>query len=217
MGFIPGAANLGVYPNPIGETNHPAPSSEDIARVAVAVLIDPTPPVGKRYRPTSARRSRCRTSRSQWGAPWVDPSRSGRRVPSDVLEGGRVAGFTGFEISNTRHYFEEGKRGTSAINAPTKGLRELTGREPEDLEAIVQRYTALPSARRSFRSVLRELSTMLQILLMPRFDPTGSIGAGLPRSTAAAARGGFENLAARARNAAGTWSDRGDGVTTAVA
>ncbi len=44
-------AHLGVFPSPTG-TSRNAPSNEDIARVAVAALLDPARHAGRAYRPT---------------------------------------------------------------------------------------------------------------------------------------------------------------------
>jgi len=45
------AAHLGVFPWIYGDTRNAPPSSDDIARVAVAALTDPARHVGKSYRP----------------------------------------------------------------------------------------------------------------------------------------------------------------------
>jgi NAD(P)H dehydrogenase (quinone) len=46
------AAHLGVFPWLYGESRNAPPSNEDIARVAVAALINPARHAGKSYRPT---------------------------------------------------------------------------------------------------------------------------------------------------------------------
>src|SRR3984893_39867 len=46
------AAQFGLFGLPLGHGLNAAPSNEDIARVIVACLADPTPHVGKAYRPT---------------------------------------------------------------------------------------------------------------------------------------------------------------------
>src|SRR5215468_9272756 len=51
--MMPFAAHLGVFPLPIaGESRNAPPSVDDIARVAVAALLDPARHAGKSYRPT---------------------------------------------------------------------------------------------------------------------------------------------------------------------
>jgi len=50
---MPFAAHLGVFPLPVaGESRDAPPSVADIARVAVAALLDPARHAGKSYRPT---------------------------------------------------------------------------------------------------------------------------------------------------------------------
>src|SRR5215472_3686940 len=51
--MMPFAAHLGVFPLPVaGESRDAPPSVADIARVAVAALLDPASHAGKSYRPT---------------------------------------------------------------------------------------------------------------------------------------------------------------------
>src|SRR5258708_8711981 len=50
---MPCAAHLGVLPLPVsGESRNDPPSVDDIARVAVAALLDPARHAGKSHRPT---------------------------------------------------------------------------------------------------------------------------------------------------------------------
>ena len=51
--MMPFAAHLGLFPLPVaGESRNAPPSVDDIARVAVAALLDPARHAGKSYRPT---------------------------------------------------------------------------------------------------------------------------------------------------------------------
>ena len=49
---LPAIAHLGILMAPFGVGRNAPPSNEDIARVAVGVLSDPEPHIGKSYRPT---------------------------------------------------------------------------------------------------------------------------------------------------------------------
>ncbi len=49
---LPMIVHLGMLPGPWGNGRNAPPSNEDIGRVAAGVLVDPTPHVGKCYRPT---------------------------------------------------------------------------------------------------------------------------------------------------------------------
>src|SRR6516164_11556888 len=46
------AAHLGVFPWPYGDSRNAPPSNEDIARVAVSALVNPSRHAGRTYRPT---------------------------------------------------------------------------------------------------------------------------------------------------------------------
>lgn len=170
MMFLPVAANLGVFPNPAGEMSNPSPSNEDIAAVVAAVLIDPAPHVGKRYRPTSARNVSMEEIAAMIGET------VGRKVKVQDLpikmffKAAKAMGIGGFEITNTQHYFEEGKRGTFGINAPTPGMDRLTRRQPEDMADIVRRYAAKPANKRSFGSKMREMRGMVSTMLTAPFN-----------------------------------------------
>ncbi len=49
---LPMIVRLGILPGPYGDGRNAPPSNEDIERVAAGVLADPTPHIGKSYRPT---------------------------------------------------------------------------------------------------------------------------------------------------------------------
>ena len=170
MMFLPAAANLGVFPNPAGAMSNPSPSNKDIAAVVAAVLMDPAPHVGKRYRPTSARN----VSMAEIAAMIGDTV--GRKVKVQELpikmffKAARAMGIGGFEITNTQHYFEDGKRGTFGINAPMAGMDSLTGRQPEDMAEIIRRYAAKPANKRSFRAMLREMAGMARAIIRAPFN-----------------------------------------------
>lgn len=170
MMFLPAAANLGVFPNPAGAMSNPSPSNEDIAAVVAAVLIDPAPHAGKRYRPTSARNVSMAEIAVMIGQT------VGRKVKVQELpikmffKAAKAMGIGGFEITNTQYYFEEGKRGTFGVNAPTAGMYELTGHQPEDMADIVRRYAAKPANARNFGAKLREIRGMIRTILTAPFD-----------------------------------------------
>ena len=52
LATIASAVHLGIFPWMSGNSRNAPPSNEDIARVAVAALIDPARHAGKSYRPT---------------------------------------------------------------------------------------------------------------------------------------------------------------------
>jgi hypothetical protein len=92
MEMMPFAAHLGVFPLPVaGESRNAPPSVDDIARVAVAALLDPARHAGKSYRPTGAEIAhRHRNGRAH--RPCRRPQRAAcEDAALDVLQGSQGA------------------------------------------------------------------------------------------------------------------------------
>ncbi|WP_428342854.1 NmrA family NAD(P)-binding protein [Mycobacterium sp.] len=171
-GLIGFAAQLGVLPVLAGDQRNAPPSNEDIGRVAAAILLDPQPHAGRRYRPTGP------ALLSNTDIAAMVGHALGRRVrpaPMPVwmmlkalrATGGRV-GLDTFQISQIRHYWTEGQRGTWEVHAPTTDVYDLTGRSPEDFATIAARYATLPQARRTAGNLTRALWDFTRIGLTPR-------------------------------------------------
>ena len=165
--MVPMAAQLGVYPWPYGESLNAWPSNEDIARVAVAALLDPERHDGRVYRPTG---------------PDLLSGKDVVNMLSRVLErhvtlvpmpdwmfrkAMRAAGFPPFVQLAMRTYNEEQRRGAFAYNAPTDHVRETTGQEPESFETTVRRYARLPAAQRTIGNRLSAMTQLLKIVVTP--------------------------------------------------
>ncbi len=73
-------------------------------------------------------------------------------------------GFSKFEVSQVRYYAEEARKGAYAIGAPTDHVLEVSGQQPEDFDAIAQRYATLPEARRTIANKVRALNLMLKMI-----------------------------------------------------
>ncbi|HEY9802388.1 MAG TPA: NmrA family NAD(P)-binding protein [Leptolyngbyaceae cyanobacterium] len=164
------AANFGIFPNLTGNSRNAPPSNEDIARVAVAALIDPAKHTGKTYRPTGP----VLLSVSDMTQIL---SRVLRRkvIPIDMpmsmfLKAARVEGVSAFELSGFRHYIADHKRGAFEMGAPTNDVYDVTGRQPEDFETIARRYAALPKARNTLENKLHALVDFIRIGLTPAYD-----------------------------------------------
>jgi len=164
------AAQLGVYPVLTGDSRNAPPSNEDIARVAVAVLIDPDGHAGRSYRPTGP---------ALLSAPeMVDImgrvlGRKIRGVPMPLWLLGKSArrqGGSAFLMSSLRAYLEDHRQGAFAFGAPTGDVLALTGRDPEDFETIVRRYAAMPEARRSLGSVAKAAADFLTLPIAPGYN-----------------------------------------------
>ena len=150
------AAHLGVFPWPYGQSRNAPPSNEDIARVAVAALMDPARHAGKSYRPTGPELLGAEDMARAIGRA---VGRSVRALPTPAwmfMKGARRIGFSIDLLSGMRYYIEDHKRGAFELGAPTSDVLDVTGRQPEDFETIARRYAALPGNQRTLGSWLRE-------------------------------------------------------------
>ena len=138
------AAHLGVFPWMYGESRNAPPSNEDIARVAVAALMNPARHAGKSYRPTGPELLGAEDMARAIGRA---VGRSVRVVPTPTwlfMKAARMAGMSIDLMSNVRYYIDDHKRGGFELGAPTTDVLDVTGRSPEDFETIARRYAAQP-------------------------------------------------------------------------
>jgi len=164
------AAHLGVLPTLTGKSRNAPPSNEDIARVAVAALIDPARHAGKKYRPTgptllaasdmvqTLSRVLNRKVRQMDMPMWM------------FLKAARLDGVSAFEMSNFRYYVEDHRRGAFEVGAPTSHVLEAIGRQPEDFETIARRYAALPQAKKTFGNGSRAFADFMRTPMSPGYD-----------------------------------------------
>ena len=173
MEMMPFAAHLGVFPLPVaGDSRNAPPSVDDIARVAVAALLDPARHAGKHYRPTGPKLPQhCRNDRNH---------RPGRRAQSAACEvparmfykAAKAQGLEPILLSGLRHYFQDHDRGAFAVGAPNDTVRELTGgRDAEDFETIARRHAALPESLQSLGARLAALGRFIAVPILPGFNP----------------------------------------------
>jgi NAD(P)H dehydrogenase (quinone) len=158
------AAHLGLFPWIYGASRNAPPSTEDIARVAVAALLNPARHAGKAYRPTGPQLLGAREMADAIGRA---VGRSVKVVPTPswvFMKGMRAAGFPTDLISGVRYYIEDHRRGAFEVGAPTTDVLEATGRPAEDFETIARRYAAMPDNRRTTGNRMRE---MLRFLTTP--------------------------------------------------
>jgi len=164
------AAHLGVFPWIYGESRNAPPSSEDIARVAVAALMDPARHAGKSYRPTGPELLGAKDMAKAIGRA---VGRSVRAVPTPTwlfMKAARTGGLPIDLISAVRYYIEDHKRGAFELGAPTTDVLDVTGRPAEDFETIARRYAALPHNQRTFGNWLRQFVQFMLAPLRPKFD-----------------------------------------------
>ena len=164
------AAHLGVFPWLYGESRNAPPSNEDIARVAVAALMNPARHAGKSYRPTGPELLGAKDMARAIGRA---VGRSVRVVPTPpwlFIKGARMAGLPIDVLSNVRYYIDDHRRGAFEFGAPTTDVLDVTGRSAEDFETIARRYAAQPRNRRTLGNWLREFAQFMIAPLRPGFN-----------------------------------------------
>jgi uncharacterized protein YbjT (DUF2867 family) len=164
------AAHLGVFPWIFGDSRNAPPSNEDIARVAVAALMDPARHAGKSYRPTGPELLGAKDMAKAIGRA---VGRSVRVVPTPTwlfMKTARMGGLPIDLISGVRYYIDDHKRGAFELGAPTTDVLDVTGQPAEDFETIARRYAALPHSRRTLGNRLREFAQCVIAPLSPRFN-----------------------------------------------
>jgi len=157
------AAHLGMMPWMFGDSVTAPPSVNDIARVAVAALMDPQRHAGHTYRPTgpavlSGADMAVILSRVL--------GRTVRMVPTPLrvfLNAAYLDGYPLALLSCMEHYVEEHRRGAFAIGAPNDDVARVTGRPAESFETVARRLATLPENRRSPSRTLRELARFLAV------------------------------------------------------
>jgi hypothetical protein len=141
------AVHFGVFHSLFGNSRNAPPSNEDIARVGVAALIDPSRHAGKRYRPTGPELLGAEDMAKAIGRAI---GRSVKAVPTPVwlfMKAARLFGMPIDTASNIRYYIDDHKRGAFELGAPTTDVLDVTGRPPEDFETIARRYATAPHLR----------------------------------------------------------------------
>ena len=172
MEMMPFAAHLGVFPLPVaGESRNAPPSVDDIARVAVAALLDPARHAGKRYRPTGPKLLSVVEMTAVIGHVVGHKVRHVRSPLWIFYKAAKAQGLEPILLSGLRHYFQDHDRGAFAVGAPNDTVRELTGRDAEDFETIARRHAASPESRQSFGARLAALGRFMAVPILPGFNP----------------------------------------------
>lgn len=166
------AAHLGLFTMPLGDGHikrNAPPSNEDIAGVAVGALIDPDTHAGKTYRPTGPHLLSPDEIAAAMGRAL------GRRVKYQnisemmmlkALKALPPSNYSEAAVSQLKIYADEYRRGTFAVNAPTRDVETIGGRMPETFESIVRRYVAeRPDLAPSFGRTVGAVGSFIKILL----------------------------------------------------
>jgi NAD(P)H dehydrogenase (quinone) len=170
LATIGSAVHLGIFPWMSGKSRNAPPSNEDIARVAVAALMDPARHAGKSYRPTGPQLLGAEEMAKAIGRA---VGRSVRFVPTPTwlfMKGARMAGFPIDLFSGIRYYIDDYERGAFELGAPTTDVLDVTGRPAEDFETIARRYAAPFLNQRTFGNWLREFARFMLTPLSPGFN-----------------------------------------------
>jgi NAD(P)H dehydrogenase (quinone) len=170
--MMPFAAHLGVFPLPVaGESRNAPPSVDDVARVAVAALLDPARHAGKSYRPTGPKLLTVTEMATVIGHVVGHKVRHVRTPLWMFYKGAKAQGREPFLLSGLRYWFQDNDRGAFAVGAPNDTVRELTGKNAEDFETIARRHAALPQSRQSFRTRLAVFAGFMAVPILPGIDP----------------------------------------------
>ena len=164
------SAQFGLFPWIYGNSRNAPPSNEDIARVVVAALMNPTRHAGKRYRPTGPELLGGQEMAQAIGRA---VGRSVKAVPTPTsmfLKGARMAGYPIDVLSGVRYYIDDHRRGAFELGAPSTDVSDVTGHPAEDFETIARRYAALPRNQRTFGNWLREFAQFLAAPFSPGYN-----------------------------------------------
>jgi uncharacterized protein YbjT (DUF2867 family) len=170
LATIGAAVHLGIFPWMSGNSRNAPPSNEDIARVAVAALMDPARHSGKSYRPTGPELLGAEDMARAIGRA---VGRSVRFVPTPIwlfMKAARMSGYPIDLFSGIRYYIEDHERGAFELGAPTTDVLDVTGRPPENFETIARRYAAPFLNQRSFANWLRQFTQFIIAPLSPGFN-----------------------------------------------
>jgi uncharacterized protein YbjT (DUF2867 family) len=150
------AALLGLYPVLTGEAKSAPVSNEDIARTAVAVLMNPDRYAGMSYRPTGPKLLSGKDMAAiiakvvghrvlPINLPYWMFSKVARQQKVDPIQ-----------ISSLRYYVEDMKSGAFEFEGGvTTVVEDLTGVPAETFETTARRYAALPFARQTLGNRLK--------------------------------------------------------------
>ena len=163
------AAQLGVFPFPLGRGVTAPIANEDIGRVVAAVLAAPGPYAGRALRPTGPELLSPAEIAAAMGevlgrrVRYVDIS---DRLFLKALRATRLA--SPFLQAHLVHYVREYRRGSFELGAPTDVVREVTGRPAEDFTSTVRRYVAAdPATRRTVGNTVRAIRDLARIAVTP--------------------------------------------------
>ncbi len=150
------AALLGILPVLTGTSSSAPVANEDIARVVATLLTNPTPHLGRRYRPTGPK-----LISGQEAAEIIQNVLGHRVRPFHLpkwmfLKVARMQGVDPFQVHSLLDYLEDHKRGVFSFEGGVNNVvEELTGAPAETFETTVRRYAAMPFTQRTLKNRLQ--------------------------------------------------------------
>ncbi|MFA5300269.1 MAG: NmrA family NAD(P)-binding protein [Lutibacter sp.] len=170
------AIQLGLMPLPFGKGKNPAISNEDLGLVIASLLKNPTPYFGKRLRLTGPK-SLSAKEMAEIFSKVIGHKVRYMNIPEWMfLKAGfmfaKDFGLDAFSISQVRHYMKEYKLNKFDVGGTTNIVKELSGKEPDDFETIVNSYVNnSPYKKRNFSNWF---TTMKKFIALP-FQPVPNI------------------------------------------
>ena len=171
MSALESIAQLGIMPMPLGEGLNAPPSNEDIARVVVGALTNPTLHIGKTYRPTGSQLLSPQDIAAIYAKVLNRPVKYLDISEKMFIKAMTAQGFSTFLQSQLRYYAEEYRRNAFGIGGVTQVVKEVGGQKPEDFETIVRRYVSQSAVvKPSLANKLKAIASFGKILLTPTPD-----------------------------------------------
>ncbi len=168
MSALEAIAQLGIMPMPLGAGLNAPPSNEDIARVVVGALTNPTPHIGKTYRPTGSQLLSPQDIAAIYAQVLNRPVKYLDISEKMFIKAMTARGFSTFLQSQLRYYAEEYRRNAFGIGGVTQAVEEVSGRKPEDFATIVRCYLSQSAVvKTSLGNKLKAIANFLKIILTP--------------------------------------------------
>lgn len=160
---------LGQMPSPFGNGKCPWISTGDLARVAVALLKNPFPYVGKKVHPTGPKsidsKEMAKVYSKVTGRKIKIMPVSDKMFMKAMLAAPDEFRYNSFIAVQTIFYIQELRKNRFAEGAPTDVVKRLTGREPEDFESIARDFiNHSPYKKSSFSGKINAIKNLMKII-----------------------------------------------------
>jgi len=162
------ASLLGFYPIFTGDSCSAPVANEDIARVVVALLLDPGRHAGRRYRPTGPALMSGRDM-----AAAVQRAVGHAVLPLELpfwmfRKAARLGGASVHEVYNYREYLRDHRNGAFSLGGGVSDVvMQLSGKAAEDFETTARRYAAMSFARQTTGNRLKAIARFGVLPLVP--------------------------------------------------